>query len=69
MELRPGLRGEVRLPGRAEVRVLRNGEVEWSRETQVLCFPVERDGAYRVEVYRDGRPWIFSNPIYVTAPA
>ena len=34
-----------------------------------LVAPVQGPGVYRVEVRLDGRPWIFSNPIYVKAPA
>jgi hypothetical protein len=68
--LSPDLRGEVRVPEPSEVRILRDGEVEWVEQAQVLRFPIDADGVYRVEVYRRGRLWILSNPIYVSsAPA
>ncbi|UCE85882.1 MAG: PHP domain-containing protein [Deltaproteobacteria bacterium] len=67
--LGPELRGEVRIPERAEVHLLRDGELEWVREGEVLRFPIARPGVHRVEVYKRGRLWILSNPIYVSAVA
>jgi len=65
----PSLRGEVRLPERAEVHVLKDGAV-WRREEALFFrFPITEAGVYRVEVYKGGKPWIFSNPIYVVAPS
>lgn len=64
--------------GRAMVRILRDGEVfhEAEVEGQLLSVSVPGPGVYRVEVDlhvdlfpiagAGFRPWIFSNPVYVT---
>jgi len=63
------LRGEVRLPERAEIHVLKDG-AEWRREEALFFrFPITEAWVYRVEVYKGGKPWIFSNPIYVVTPS
>jgi len=67
ISLSPQLQAEVRLPERADIHVLKDGSV-WKRDTAVqLHFPVAEEGVYRVEVYKRGAPWIFSNPIYVVS--
>jgi hypothetical protein len=65
-----GVTLQIRLPQRAECRLLRNGEVikTWDdRETPAHI--TTEPGVYRVEVYihfrGKRRGWIFSNPIYV----
>jgi hypothetical protein len=69
ISLSPSLRGEVRPPERAEIQVLKDGAVWRREEALVLRFPIAEAGVYRVEVYKRGKPWIFSNPIYVVAPS
>ena len=34
-------------------------------EADELHHPIERSGVHRVEVFLGGRPWIYSNPVYV----
>ena len=63
------LRGEVCLPERAEVHVLKDGAVWRKEEALFFRFPITEAGVYRVEVYKGRKPWIFSNPIYVVAPS
>lgn len=55
----------VSLPEEATLRLIRNGEAIREVLSFELVAPVESAGVYRVEVLRDGRPWIYSNPIYV----
>ncbi|NPA26748.1 MAG: CehA/McbA family metallohydrolase [Chloroflexi bacterium] len=65
-----GLTLKMRLPERARIRLLRDGQVlhTWDR-AEVFSYPIRQRGVYRVEVYREAwgqmRGWIFSNPIYV----
>jgi hypothetical protein len=67
--LSPLLHGEVRLPERADIHLLKDG-AGWKKEqAQFIRFPIAEAGVYRVEVYKGGKPWIFSNPIYVVAPS
>ncbi|MEE9913876.1 MAG: CehA/McbA family metallohydrolase [Deltaproteobacteria bacterium] len=60
----------VSLPEQALVRIIRNGR-KWSQKiTNHFSEPIEEPGIYRVEAYLKKackfRPWIFSNPIFVT---
>ncbi len=65
-----GVTLQIRLPQRAELQVVRHGEIvrNWP-DADVAVLPVNRSGAYRVEAYLPfagkRRGWIFSNPIYV----
>jgi hypothetical protein len=66
-----GITLQVKLPFRAEIRLLRNGEqVRQWENSEAAVYTVTKPGAYRVEthVFFKGkrRGWIFSNPIYVT---
>jgi hypothetical protein len=59
----------VRVPQKANIRLIRNGEVVGDVHASELWYESADPGAYRVEVWkrRWGKPrgWIFSNPIYV----
>ena len=63
---------KVKVPGKKPlVRLIRNGELVLQEQTRELAYKPLKPGAYRVEVYycpRFGRPrpWIYSNPIYLT---
>jgi hypothetical protein len=65
-----GITFQVRLPERAEIRLLRNGDVlkTW-QDAEAAVLPVKEAGVYRVEVFipfeKERRTWILSNPIYV----
>lgn len=54
----------ISLPEEAEIRLIRNGETIHEVTNFELVLPVPEPGVYRVEVRADGRPWIYSNPIY-----
>ena len=72
--LNGGVTLKVRLPRKAECRLVRHGEVvqRW-RGRDVCATTVTEPGAYRVEAYLTAwgrrRGWIFSNPIYVLPAA
>lgn len=65
-----GVTLQVRLPGKAECRLLRNGKMikTWENR-QTYVYITTEPGIYRVEAYIQylgkQRGWIFSNPIYV----
>lgn len=65
-----GVTLSIKSPSRAEIRLLRNGQViqTWA-QAEVGTHITTRPGVYRVEVYRHAwgrqRTWIVSNPIYV----
>lgn len=57
---------EVEVPLPAKIQVMRAGVGVAARATGTrLKFTSVEAGAYRVEAYRKGKGWIFSNPIYV----
>ena len=59
----------ARSPVKADIRLLRDGELiarAWDTE---LGSNDRGPGVYRIEVHRDDRPWVFSNPIYLRPPA
>jgi hypothetical protein len=61
-----GARLHVHVPAPARVDVFRDGE-RWAARIGegVMEFAPPGAGVYRVEVYRDERPWILSNPVYL----
>ena len=67
VQLAPGLALRAELPAAAErvALVLNGGEVGSVRNASGLEFAPKSAGAYRIEAFRNGRPWIFSNPVYV----
>ncbi len=70
IQSRFGVTLQMHLPRRAELRLLRDGEViaTWT-DIEAAVYVTDAPGAYRVEAYLDyrgrRRAWIFSNPIYV----
>lgn len=50
--------------GAADLRLLCNGEIV-AQGNGSLERAVDRPGAYRLEAYREGLPWLYTNPIYV----
>jgi hypothetical protein len=58
---------QVRLPTPARIRLLCDGEVVAETDAPEIARPAERPGVYRVEATLRGRPWIYSNPIYLRA--
>lgn len=52
-------------PGRGRIKLLKSGQLVHQVEGQLLDYRPPGPGVYRVEVYRKGRFWLCSNPIYV----
>lgn len=63
----PGVRLKVELPGVAdEVVIVGDGQrVASARRVAAFDYAPSKPGAYRVEAYRSGHPWILSNPVYL----
>lgn len=55
----------VASPAAAELRLLRDGDVVAATHGRELAATDGRPGVYRVEAFLDGRPWVFTNPIYL----
>jgi hypothetical protein len=56
---------QVRLPRRAEVRVLRDGGMIAQTDGVALDVEIAARGVHRVEARIDGRLWLLSNPIHL----
>ena len=66
-----GITMQVKLPGNAECRLIRNGELAKTWHNAEICtLLLSQPGVYRIECYirylGKRRGWIFSNPIYIT---
>lgn len=63
----PGLKLKVEMPAAADKVVIVGNGSEFASGTNVANFEFAPTGGavYRVEAYRGGHPWIYSNPIYV----
>ena len=55
----------VSVPYHADIRLLQNGQIIQNISGKKLHLSIDKPGVYRVEVYLDRRPWIFSNPIFL----
>lgn len=60
---------QIKTPGRAYIRLLKDGEVIKKAHAEALTHVTTEAGVYRVEVLRHYlgrlRGWIYSNPIYI----
>ena len=63
----PHLRLTAVLPAPAQLDLFKDGRRVASTTERVWHLPVTEPGTYRLEAFRDSKPWIFSNPIYVRA--
>ena len=63
----------IRVPHQARIRLIRNGALFRETTGTTLAVAIIESGVYRAEVHLKflgrRRPWIFSNPIYVTSLA
>jgi hypothetical protein len=66
-----GLRLRAEAPLEGTFKLIRNGEVLLSKTGTDFAYDVEKPGVYRVEVWLklagEDRPWILTNPLYVTS--
>ena len=58
----------VRSPQAAHLVLVRDGVRVAEAQADALDYRAETPGVYRAEAYLDGRPWIFTNPIYLRPP-
>jgi hypothetical protein len=62
---RAGQRLLVRSPRAATLRIVRRGEAVCETEGTELDHEPAEPGAYRVEAFLEGRPWIYTNHVYL----
>ena len=69
VKLVDGLKLKVETPVACTLKLIRNGEVIQTAESNKLEFVAKEPGVYRLEAWLevDGeqRPWIYANPIYL----
>ena len=61
----PGLRLYAYLPSPGRMTLFKDGKEVARAQGQHGWFEAASSGAYRLEAERKGRPWVYSNPIYV----
>jgi hypothetical protein len=62
-----GIELHARVPRPAQLRLIHNGELAAQVEGTAIDQPVAEPGVYRIEASIGGRPWIYSNPVYLRA--
>ena len=65
LEYKPGLLLEVSAPHTAELYLFKDGAVIAKNSGVRLETPADGPGVYRVEAKLEGRPWVYTNPIYI----
>ncbi|MCB2231430.1 histidinol-phosphatase [bacterium] len=60
-----GAQLHVRLPEPADLKLVGNGETILETTSDHVDYHVDHPGAYRVEAWKNGRCWIFSNHIRI----
>lgn len=56
----------IKLSFNAEMRIVYNGSVIHKTINKFLNYKLAQQGKYRVEIYINKSPWIFSNPFIIT---
>ena len=52
-------------PRPAHLQIIHNGQMVMEKKGDSLEMPLTEPGVYRLEVHLDGKPWIFTNPVYI----
>lgn len=55
----------IETPQTSEIRLIHDGKIIQTKLGKTLTFDVRHSGIYRVEVFRNGKMWIISNPITI----
>jgi len=61
-----GLQLTMVLPSTADMTLFKDGEPLQAKTGYLWQVPITTPGVYRVEAMYYGKPWLFSNPIYIT---
>lgn len=60
------VRFEAHVPAKAKIRLLQNGRLVQKVSGDKMGLTTAEPGVYRIEVFKKGRGWIYSNPIVLT---
>jgi hypothetical protein len=69
LAFQPGLTLRATVPVEASLRLVYNGLTAYETSGTALERPVGEPGVYRIEGRIGGRPWLYTNPIYVRRSA
>ncbi|MBM4020028.1 MAG: hypothetical protein FJ288_17210 [Planctomycetes bacterium] len=58
---------QVRSPVAAQIVLRRDGKPAAEASAAAMEFTADRPGVYRVEARLEGKPWVYTNPIYLRA--
>ena len=58
---------DVSCPSKGLIKLIRNGKAFAVEESDSASFAIREHGVYRIEVYRDNKCWIISNPVWLQA--
>ena len=65
VDVEPDLQLTVSLPAPAQLALFKDGQLVDTTTAAAWQVPAAAPGVYRIEASRFGKPWIFSNPIYI----
>ena len=65
LESADNVRLQIKLPEKASIKLIHNGNTVLSADTDNLEYSVKEKGIYRVEAWKGSRGWIFSNHIRI----
>lgn len=68
IEVEDSVKLKVQLPGKAHLRLVKNGQVIVEKKAEALEYTSYTPGIFRVEALRKGKGWIYSNHIYIVEP-
>ena len=59
------LRIHAEVPTKADLTLVKDGVPVVQEQSKSLTYKADRPGVYRLEARLSGRPWLFTNPIYL----
>lgn len=66
VSFKEGMDFHVKVPAESEIRLIRDSQIVERIRAQEMTHKIQAKGTYRVEVYRKGKLWIFTNPIWIS---
>lgn len=56
---------DINLPEKGRVKIIVDGSQLLEQENEFIRHKIENPGVYRIEVFQEDKPWIYSNPVWV----
>ena len=55
----------VKLSVKSQIKIIYDGKCVREENSKVLKYEANQNGKYRIEVFLNGKPWIYSNPVMI----